>query len=185
VTTSCAQTSPDCRGSAERVELAYDGEGNRTQLKTTPASGSATTVDFAYQGSTLVEERTNGVLTRQYTVDETGTIIKLTIPAGQANAGTYLVIWNGHGDALALYRIETSGTLTLANSFSYSSWGAPTTATHNGIGDLGFRFLYVGQYGVAWDNAFGLGLHYMRARHYAPALGRFLQHDPTRAEDSH
>jgi RHS repeat-associated protein len=174
--------SSTCASTADRVEMAYDGDGNRTQIVTTPASGSATTVDFAYQGSALVEERTNGSLSRQYTVDETGTIVKLTIPAGQADAGTYLVTWNGHGDALALNRINADGSLTLANSFSYSSWGAPTTATHNGIGDLGFRFLYVGQYGVAWDNALGLGLHYMRARHYAPALGRFLQPDPSRLE---
>lgn len=28
----------------------------------------------------------------------------------------YLVTWNGHGDAMALHRIESTGALTLANS---------------------------------------------------------------------
>jgi RHS repeat-associated protein len=106
----------------------------------------------------------------------------MTIPAGETGAGTYLVTWNGHGDALALWRIETSGALTLANSFTYTTWGAPTTSTHNGIADLGFRFTYVGEFDVQWDNVHNLGLAYMHARHYSPALGRFLQPDPDASE---
>ncbi|MDH4283312.1 MAG: RHS repeat-associated core domain-containing protein, partial [Myxococcales bacterium] len=53
---------------------------------------------------------------------------------------------------------------------------------HNSIGDLGFRYLYVGAADVQWDDAFGLDLLYMHARHYHPALGRFLTPDPARAE---
>jgi hypothetical protein len=79
----------------------------------------------------VVEEWTNGTLSRSYTVDETGTILKMTIPSGQTNAGTYLVSWNGHGDALALHRIKSDGGLELANSYSYTTWGAPTiTGSH-------------------------------------------------------
>jgi RHS repeat-associated protein len=69
-----------------------------------------------------------------------------------------------------------------ANSYTYDTWGTPTTATHNSIPDLSFRFLYVGEYDVAWDNLHGLGLLYMHARHYAPSLGRFLQPDPDGSE---
>jgi RHS repeat-associated protein len=47
---------------------------------------------------------------------------------------------------------------------------------------LGFRFLYVGQYDVQWDNGVGLGLSYVHARHYSPTVGRFLQADPARAD---
>ncbi len=128
----------------------------------------------------MVEEWTNGTLSRFYTVDETGTILKMTIPSGQTNAGTYLVSWNGHGDALALHRIKSDGGLELANSYSYTTWGAPTITgshvnsnTNANYGDLGFRYLYVGQFGVQWDNAYGLGLHYKQARHYASAIGPF------------
>jgi RHS repeat-associated protein len=181
----------DCTSGADRVLFSYDGEGRRTQLKAITAANVETTVDFRYQGDGVVEEWTDDALTRSYLVDEAASIVKLIIPAGQPDPGTYLISWNGHGDALALHRQNTDGngdfdgTLTLANSYTYSTWGAPTTATHNGISDLGLRFLYVGQYGVTWDNQFGLGLHYMQARHYAPALGRFLQPDPSRLEDNH
>ena len=89
--------------------------------------------------------------------------------------------WNGHGDALNL--LEVSGTtLAVANSFAYDSWGTPTTHLHPGYGDLGFRFLYVGRAGVQWDA--GLGLHLMGARHYSPALSRFLQPDPPALEEN-
>jgi RHS repeat-associated protein len=81
---------------------------------------------------------------------------------------------------MALWRIESSGALTLANSFTYGTWGEPTTATHNSIGDLEFRFLYVGMWDVQWDA--DLGLHYMHARHYSPDLGRFVQPDPSRLD---
>jgi hypothetical protein len=60
----------------------------------------------------------------------------------------YLVVWNGHGDAAGLWRQNGDGTLTLANSYTYSTWGAPTTAVAQGFSDLGFRFLYVGAYDV-------------------------------------
>jgi RHS repeat-associated protein len=74
------------------------------------------------------------------------------------------------------------GTLTLANSYTYSTWGTPTTATHNGIADLGFRFLYVGAQDVQWDDFSGAGLTYMHARTYLAAIGRFLQPDPEATE---
>ena len=90
--------------------------------------------------------------------------------------------WNGHGDAMALWRLETNGSLTLANSYTYSTWGQPTTATHNSIADLGFRFLYVGAHDVQWDGTYGLPLIYMHARHYSPSIGRFLQPDPSRLD---
>lgn len=38
---------------------------------------------------------------------------------------------------------------------------------------------------LQWDDTFGLGLHYMHARHYAPVLGRFLQPDPESLDGSH
>ena len=181
--------SATCASGFDKVEFAYDGEGHRTQIKTTSAAGAVSTTDFRYQADAIVEEKLTdathaGVVVRSYVVDDAGTVVKLVIPAGEADAGTYLPAWNGHGDALNLSRLNADGSLTLANSFSYSSWGAPATATHNSIGNLGFRFLYVGESDVQWDDAFGLGLTYMHARHYSPALGRFLQPDPDGLEDN-
>jgi RHS repeat-associated protein len=180
--TACKNSG--CTSSADKVEFTYDATGRRTKVKTTPAGGSATTATYRYQGAAVVEEKTGSTVTRQYVLDDSGAVVKMIIPSGQPDAGTYLVTWNGHGDALALYRVFTTGTLELANSFAYSTWGSPTTTLHNGYGDLGFRYLYVGRYGVQWDDWFGLGLYYMSARHYEPELGQFLQPDPADAESN-
>lgn len=177
------RSGPSCRCST--AGSGHDGEGRRVELVTRPDGGAATTTAFRYQGSAIAQELTGtGTLTlvRTYVTDEAGTIIKVCDPDCTGTNPAYLVTHNGHGDALALWRIEASGSLTLANSYTYSTWGAPTTATHNGYGDLGFRYLYVGPQGVAWDNALGLGLLHMGARHYSPTLGRFLQPDPSAAE---
>jgi RHS repeat-associated protein len=191
ITRACQSTS-DCSGLYNELEFTYDGDGHRTQLKKydTGNGTAVATWDFRYQGDALVEEKLtdgthSGVVVRSYVVDESGSVIKMTIPAGEPNPGTYLVTWNGHGDALGLWQIDLStGALTLANSYTYGTWGQPATATANGFPDLGFRFLYVGEFDVQWDNLHGLGLFYMHARHYSPALGRFLQPDPDGSEDN-
>ena len=171
----------DCVGSGfDRVDFTYDGQGHRTAILKTPASGSAVETTFRYAGDTIVAEYLDGTLTREYITDGAGIISKVIVPVGQTGAGTYLVTWNGHGDAMALWRIESSGSLTLANSYTYSTWGTPTVATHNSIGDLSFRFLYVGAADVQWDVE--LSLLYMHARHYSPTLGRFLQPDPSKLD---
>jgi RHS repeat-associated protein len=108
---------------------------------------------------------------------------ELTIPSG-LGSGNYVVTWNGHGDATSLNSMNADGSLTVANTFSYSTWGVPTTTVAGGGSDLAFRFLYVGSGDVQWDKDFGLGLGYMHARHYAPGLGRFMQPDPVRLEEN-
>jgi RHS repeat-associated protein len=163
-----------------RVESVYDAEGRRVEIRTT--TGGLTTVrTIRYENAGPVQELVAGAVVREYLTDETGAIVKVCDPTCAAGTA-YLVVWNGHGDATGLWRIESSGALTLANSYAYSTWGTPTTFTHNGIADLGFRYLYVGRHGVRWDPDFGLSLHHMGARHYSPALGRFLQPDPSAAE---
>jgi RHS repeat-associated protein len=169
-------------GSPDKVEFSYDGEGHRTQIKEYIAGTLTTTRDFRYQGDAIVEESTNGTVSRGYLVDDTGRILKVCDPSCAAPTTTYLVTWNGHGDALALWRINGDGTLTLANSYTYSTWGTPTTTVAGGFSDLKFRFLYVGASDVQWDDFSALGLAYMHARHYSPTIGRFLQPDPAAAE---
>ena len=164
------------------------GDANRTRIRTTTAAGAVATRDFRYQDDAIVEEvltdaTHSAAVVRSYVVDESGTVVRMTVAPGEPDAGTYIPVWNGHGDAVNLSRLDpVSGGLTLANSYTYSTWGTPTTATHNGAGDLGFRFTYVGEFDVQWDDQLGLGLVYMHARHYSPALGRFVQPDPDRSE---
>ena len=181
--------SSTCASGYDKLAFTYDGEGHRTSIVATDAASTVTTTEFSYAGDAVVEESVNGAVVRRFVTDESGAISKMIIPSG-TNSGTYLVTWNGHGDALNLLRVESDGTTELANSFSYSTWGFPTVdGSHlnsaNGntaYGDLGFRFLYVGQLDVQWDGIFGLDMHYMHARHYAPGLGRFVGPDPSQLE---
>ena len=143
MTSACKSTS--CSGSIDKVLFTYDGEGHRTQIQEFTAGTLTTTRDFIYQGDAIVQEKTNGTVSREYIDDEQGSIIKFCDPNCTSPTATYLVTWNGHGDALGAWQIDPStGALTLANSYTYSSWGTPTTTVAGGFSDLGLRFLYVG-----------------------------------------
>ena len=120
-------------------------------------------------------------MARRFTVDDAGRFVTMTIPSG-GSAGTYLVTWNGHGDALGLWKENAGGSVTLANSFTYGTWGNPTTTVAGGFSDLGFRYQYVGAGDVQWDGTYGLDLLYMHARHLSPALGGFIEPDPAALE---
>jgi RHS repeat-associated protein len=181
-----------CTGTSPHADFAYDADGRRTSIDYSEG-GSGYTVTFAYNGDAISAEYVDGVLAREYLTDEAGGIVQMRIPSGQANEGTYLVVWNGHGDATALWRIKGDGTLELANSITYGTWGFPsvdgdhpnTSVTGNpDYGDLGFRFLYVGRYGVQWDGRYGPPLFLMGARHYHAEFGRFLQPDPAALEEN-
>ena len=106
-----ARNSDRCKASAcsgtgfDRLDLTYDGEGHRTKLTETSAAGVVITRDFRYQTDAVVEELVNGVSLRTIVVDEAGSPVKLTIPTGQPNAGTYLPTWSGHGDLLSCWQI--------------------------------------------------------------------------------
>ena len=174
-----------CAGSGfDRVDVAYDGEGRRTKIVATTSGGVVTTTDLRYAGETVVQEITNGTVTREYVRDEAGTVVRFCDPDCMVPTASYLVGWNGHGDALNVSRINADGSLTAANSYRYDTWGRPTTSTHNGIADLGFRYLWVGAADAQWDNQLAACLLYMHARSYHPSLGRFLQPDPARADAS-
>lgn len=106
----------------------YDGEGHRVRLVETPASGTPTTTDFAYQGDAVVRETAvtgTTTVTRTFTVDEAGSIVRMTVAGmGTPNDGDYLVTWNGHGDAVELARIDPgTGLLSPANRFTYTARG--------------------------------------------------------------
>lgn len=111
-----------------------------------------TTTDVTYEGDRVVRETEltgSTTATRTFTTDEAGAIVTMTLatsPSAGADDGTYLVAWNGHGDAIGLAEIDAaSGVLTPAARVTYSTWGTPTVTTVNGYGDLGFRYLYVGR----------------------------------------
>ena len=118
--------SATCASGFDKVEFVYDGEGNRTQIKTTTAAGAVATRDFRYQDDAIVEEvltdaTHTAAVVRSYVVDDSGTVIKMTVAAGEPGAGDYVPVWNGHGDAVNLSRLNADGSLTLANSYRYET----------------------------------------------------------------
>ena len=132
--TQACKTSSSCAASGiDKVEFTYDGDGHRTEIQEYTAGTLTTTRDFLYQGDAIVQESTNGTISREYIDDDTGKIIKFCDPNCTSPTATYLVTWNGHGDALGAWRINGDGTLTLVNSYTYSSWGAPTTTVGGGL----------------------------------------------------
>jgi RHS repeat-associated protein len=185
VTESCDWV---CSSGSTKLFSRYDADGHRTSL-VVAGGGTSQETTFRYTGDAVIAEYLDGNLIRGFMADADGTILSMTIPSappgvsGWPTPGTYLVTWNAHGDALALLQVDAgTGTLTLANSFTYSTWGDPTTTVETGFTDLGFRYLYVGRHGVQWETESGLLL--MGVRHYSPALGRFLQPDPPALEEN-
>ena len=58
------------------------------------------------------------------------------------------------------------------NSYSYEAFGQPTV----GQSEVANPYLFVGGYGVQWENT--PRLYSMQARYYGPGVGRFLSEDP-------
>ncbi len=139
LTAACQAGS--CTGAINRVDSTYDGSGHRTQLKETTAAGVVTTTDLRYAGDAVAAEAVNGTLARTFVTDDMGRITKLCVPDCTGGNPVFLVTWSGHGDALGLWRQNADGTLTLANSYTYTTWGTPTTTVASGFTDLGFRYL--------------------------------------------
>jgi RHS repeat-associated protein len=184
------------------ASLGYDADGNLTNR--TDSSG---TTSYQYDSENrliAVSTPTNG--SWQYTYDAFGNRVAST-HAGQAvsylndpikrvdrvaeynGAGTLIAHYDygfglvsrtdGNGsegyydfDANGSTREITDGQGTVANTYDYDAFGA-LVQTHEVLPN---PFGFSGHFGVFSD---GSGTVYMRARAYAPALGRFLQIDPS------
>ena len=53
--TACKATN--CAGTPDKVAFMYDGAGHRIRIVETPASGTPTTTDFAYEGPHVQHRR--------------------------------------------------------------------------------------------------------------------------------
>ena len=84
------------------------------------------------------------------------------------NAGsTHFYLGDGPGSTTQL--VESDG--DVANTYTYDVWGALRSST----GTTANQFDFTGEQS---DHNANRGLVYLRARHYDPALGRFLSRDP-------
>ena len=92
----------------------------------------------------------------------------LSLIAETDNAGTtHFYLGDGLGSTTQL--VESDG--DVANTYTYDVWGALRSTT----GTTANQFDFTGEQA---DHKANRGLVYLRARHYDPALGRFLSRDP-------
>jgi RHS repeat-associated protein len=143
-----------------RVELAYDHEGLLTRIA---ADGVGRNLLWDHAGvvAQLVEERDDmGALLARYV--QAGGPVAMAVGAGAGSARAI------HRDATGSVRVVTDATGAVRESLAYDAWGSATAGA-----SAETRVRHRGEYYVP-----ELGLTYLRARLYDPAIGRFLTPDP-------
>lgn len=141
--------------------LSYDPVGRLAQIA---ASGAATR--FAYDGSNLIAEYSNGASSRRY-VPGAGTDEPVLWYEGSGVANRRWLHSDERGSIVVLS--DVAGSAIAVNKYDEFGIPAPTN-----IG----RFGYTGQ---TWLPE--LGMSYYKARIYSPTLGRFMQTDPIGYDD--
>jgi RHS repeat-associated protein len=144
-------------GSGGTVSFKYDPFGRRIYK----SSSSGTSV-FAYDGDNLIEETNSsgGVVARYedtQNIDEPLAMLR-------SGATSYY-----HADGLGSITSLSSAAGSIANTYTYDSYGKLTAST----GSLVNPFRY-----TARESDTETGLYYYRARYYDPNPGRLLSEDP-------
>jgi RHS repeat-associated protein len=145
------------------VTIQYDADGNRVAKTVNGVTTRYLVDDLNPAGyAQVVEEVTNGAVTRQYTyglqrISQTQQIANAWTPAfyGYDGAGTV--------------RLLTDSTGTVTDTYDYDAWGNAINTT----GSTPNVYLYRGE---QYDP--DLGLYYLRARYSNPLTGRFPTRDP-------
>jgi RHS repeat-associated protein len=137
----------------------YDPFGRRIYK----SSSSGTSI-FAYDGDNLVEEtNSSGAAVARYeptqNIDEPLAMLR-------SGATSYF-----HADGLGSITSLSSAAGSIANTYTYDSFGKLTAST----GSLVNPFLY-----TAHESDSETGLYYYRARYYDQIAGRFISEDPAR-----
>jgi RHS repeat-associated protein len=131
----------------------YNADGMRVRV--VPSVGTAT--DFLLDGIEIAEEIAGAGVTSYV---GPGLISEIS--------GTTRTIY--HADGLGSTRAMSGSSQVVTESGVYDAYGN-AVATYGAAPNFG----YVGQYRYYTDST---GLHYLKARYYNPAVGRFLSRDP-------
>jgi RHS repeat-associated protein len=151
-------TSVTLPGSGGTVSFAYDPFGRRIKKVT-----SSTTSIFAYDGDNLLEEtNSSGTAVARYSQTQN---IDEPLAMLRSGATSYF-----HADGLGSVTSLSSSTGSVANTYTYDSFGNLTAST----GSLVNPFQY-----TARESDTETGLYYYRARYYDPGTSKFLSEDPT------
>ena len=148
------------------ANLSYDAYGRLRQT----AYVAGATSNLLYDGDALVGEYDTAGTTQRRYIHGANQDEPLVWYEGSTTANKYWLYADGLGSVIA----TADSTGTAATAFTYGPYGEP--------GNLaGVRFRYTGKQLL---NLGTKGIYYSKARMYSPALGRFLQTDPTGYQDN-
>jgi RHS repeat-associated protein len=148
------------------AQYSYDGLGNRL-MKTEGGLSTQYILDINGRLSNVLAETNGSPNISAYYVYGLGLISNI-LPDGTA----YYYHYDSRGSTVAL----TDGSQNITDAYSYNSFGNML----NSNGSTPNPFKYVGRYGLMDE---GNGLEFVRARYYAPDLGRFITKDPLTGKD--
>ena len=152
-------TSVTLPGGGGTVSFKYDPFGRRIYK----SSSTATSI-YAYDGDNLVEEtNSSGTAVARYSQG-----LNIDEPLAMLRGGASSFY---HADGLGSVTSLSSSAGSIANTYTYDSFGNLTNST----GGITNPFQY-----TARENDSETGLYYYRARYYDPQIGRFLREDPLR-----
>ncbi len=156
-------TSVTLPGTGGTLAFKYDGLGRRVQ-KAFSLGSTTTTTNYLYDGYNAVADvDQNGIVLARY---EHGPNVDQ--PLAQLRSGTTSYY---EADGLGSITSLSTSTGTLANTYTYDSFGNLTAST----GSVANRFQYTAR---EFDSE--TGLYFYRARYYSPSTGKFLSEDPIR-----
>jgi RHS repeat-associated protein len=140
-------------------QFVYDGKGNRIQ-QTTATSSTRYLVDELAAYAQVVEERQSGAGQLIARYDFGLEMVRMD----RGNNSSYYL-----SDGLQSVIGLTDNLGSLTDGYGYDAFGTPSHLT----GTMANNFLFFGQ---QYDEE--TGMYFLRARYYAPSLGRFLSQDP-------
>jgi RHS repeat-associated protein len=149
----------------------YGTDGLRRSMVVTPNNGNpTTTTKYVLDGNSVVQEivttsnNSNPVIAATYLSGPSGPIYRR--PTNSADVRWY--VYDGTGNVVG--EVDQLGNLT--GSKKHDVYGATRSSSGNSTSRQGW------QGGVGHQSDEETGLVYMRARYYAPEIGRFQSEDP-------
>ena len=159
------------------VAMAYNAFGQRASYTVTPAGagGPSLAETFQYRGDQLAQVAYSGTsiptpYTDTYVYTQDGNPLELLRQQqGSATATPYWYVIDGQSNVVAV--TDQGG--NVVDSYQYDQWGKLTTVSESVPQQLRYA-------GYWYDNE--LAWYWLTVRSYDPALGRFLQPDPSETE---